>query len=103
MLELFTRDTHPVLEMLQRSAGECCTIYKVFQCVIYATWKRSLPPAGPYLSTQDAAAYLSFNYDHFRLLARKHQIPRRGPSKNRFAVTDLDRWMTDPHCFLEKP
>ncbi|MDK2957290.1 MAG: hypothetical protein PWQ57_2786, partial [Desulfovibrionales bacterium] len=18
-------------------------------------------------------------------------------------VTDLDRWMTDPHCFLEKP
>jgi excisionase family DNA binding protein len=61
------------------------------------------PPAGPYLSTQDAAAYLSFNYDHFRMLARKHQIPRRGPSKNRFAVTDLDRWMTDPHCFWKSP
>lgn len=61
------------------------------------------PPAGPYLSTQDAAAYLAFNYDHFRILARKHQIPRLGPSKNRFAVTDLDRWMSDPDCFLEKP
>jgi len=62
-----------------------------------------IPPAGPYLSTQDAAAYLSFNYDHFRILARKHQIPRRGPAKNRFAVADLDRWMNDPDCFLDKP
>ena len=62
-----------------------------------------IPPAGPYLSAQDAAAYLAFNYDHFRILARKHRIPRRGPSKNRFAVTDLDRWMTDSDCFLDKP
>lgn len=63
---------------------------------------RVTPPAGPYLSTQDAAEYLSFNYDHFRILARKHQIPRRGPSKNRFAVADLDAFMADAQCFLDK-
>jgi len=72
-------------------SGQCWNMNKI------------IPPAGPYLSAQDAAAYLAFNYDHFRILARKHRIPRRGPSKNRFAVTDLDAFMADSQCFLEKP
>lgn len=58
---------------------------------------------GPFLSTRDAAEYCSYNYDHFRILARKYSIPRRGPGNNRFSRSDLDRWMIDPDCFQDKP
>jgi hypothetical protein len=57
---------------------------------------------GPFLRTQDAAKYCAYNYDRFRLLARKHQIPRHGPSHTRFSTSDLDRWMANPDCFIEK-
>ena len=57
---------------------------------------------GPYHTTQSAASYLAYNYDYFRTLAKKFRIPRRGPAKNRFAQSDLDAFMADPHCFLGK-
>lgn len=60
-------------------------------------------PIGPFHSTQSAASYLDYNYDYFRTLVKKFRIPRRGPSNNRFAQSDLDAFMADPQCFLEKP
>jgi len=60
-------------------------------------------PVGPYHTTQSAASYLDYNYDYFRTIVKKFRIPRRGPSKNRFAQSDLDAFMADPQCFLEKP
>lgn len=60
-------------------------------------------PVGPFHTTQSAASYLDYNYDYFRTLVKKYHIPRRGPSKNRFAQSDLDAFMADPQCFLEKP
>jgi hypothetical protein len=60
-------------------------------------------PTGPYHTAQSAATYLDYSYDRFRLLARKHQIPRRGPGKNRFAQSDLDHFMIDPEVFLDAP
>lgn len=62
-----------------------------------------LTPTGPYHTAQSAAIYLDYSYDRFRLLARKHQIPRRGPGKNRFAQSDLDHFMVDPDAFLDAP
>lgn len=62
-----------------------------------------LTPTGPYHTAQSAATYLDYSYDRFRLLARKHQIPRRGPGKNRFAQSDLDLFMVDPEAFLDAP
>jgi hypothetical protein len=58
---------------------------------------------GPFLRTQDAALHCGYSYDRFRLLARKHQIPRHGPSHTRFAVSDLDQFMLDPNCFVDNP
>ena len=60
-------------------------------------------PVGPFHTTQSAASYLDYNYDYFRTLVKKFRIPRRGPSNNRFAQSDLDDFMADPQCFLEKP
>ena len=57
---------------------------------------------GPYYSTQDAATYLGFSYDYFRKIALKHSIPRYGPGKNRFAETDLDKFMVNPDYFQNK-
>lgn len=58
---------------------------------------------GPFHTTQSAASYLDYNYDYFRTLVKKFRIPRCGPNKNRFAQSDLDAFMADPQCFLEKP
>ncbi|AGW13858.1 hypothetical protein DGI_2091 [Megalodesulfovibrio gigas DSM 1382 = ATCC 19364] len=60
-------------------------------------------PVGPYHTTQSAASYLDYNYDYFRTIVKKYRIPRRGPFNNRFAQSDLDAFMADPQCFLEKP
>ena len=60
-------------------------------------------PFGPYHTTQSAASYLDYNYDYFRTIVKKYRIPRRGPSKNRFAQSDLDSFMADPQCFIMKP
>ena len=60
-------------------------------------------PKGPFLMTQDAAVYAGYSYDHFRGLVKKHQIPRRGPNNNRFAVSDLDAWMLNPNFFCDVP
>jgi len=57
---------------------------------------------GPYLTTQSAAEYCGYSYDHFRSLVRRFQIPRRGPGSNRYAVSDLDRWMEAPDCFRDQ-
>ncbi len=53
------------------------------------------------MTTQAAAEYADYSYDHFRGLVKKYQIPRRGPNNNRFAVSDLDRWMSNPNSFCE--
>jgi hypothetical protein len=60
-------------------------------------------PVGPYHTTKSAAIYLDYNYDYFRTIVKKFCIPRCGPNKNRFAQSDLDAFMADPQCFLEKP
>lgn len=60
-------------------------------------------PVGPYHTTQSAASYLDYNYDYFRTIVKKFRIPRRGPSKNRFAQSDLDAFMLDAQCFLVEP
>ncbi|WP_144284163.1 hypothetical protein [Megalodesulfovibrio gigas] len=46
---------------------------------------------------------MDYNYDYFRTIVKKYRIPRRGPFNNRFAQSDLDAFMADPQCFLEKP
>ncbi|WP_419778830.1 helix-turn-helix transcriptional regulator [Maridesulfovibrio sp.] len=60
-------------------------------------------PKGPYISAKAAAEYAGYSYDHFRQLVKKYRIPRRGPSKVRFALSDLDEWMLNPNFFCEVP
>jgi len=57
---------------------------------------------GPFFTLNDAAEYCGYSREHFGRLATEYQLKRYGPAQNRFARTDLDRWMADPKCFLQE-
>jgi len=52
-----------------------------------------------YFTAKEAAKYLGYSVKTFYVLVRDYQIPRYGPSRNRYKKTDLDRFMESPSCF----
>lgn len=57
-------------------------------------------PESPWLKAEEAARYLRFSVNHFRKIAKDHQIPVYHPV--RYRRDDLDRFMEDNDCF-KKP
>lgn len=56
--------------------------------------------ASPYKTTEEAAAYIRKGLSTFRKYVRQYQIPRHGPSGDRYRVEDLDAFMADSHRFI---
>ena len=57
------------------------------------------PPAGPYYSLQDAAAFCGWAPDTLRRYMQDYDIPRYGPRGTRFAQSTLNRFMARPEDF----
>jgi hypothetical protein len=55
---------------------------------------------GPFFTLNQAAEYCGYSREHFGRMAAEYQLKRYGPAQNRFSRLDLDRWMSDPRCFL---
>ncbi|MCL5406280.1 MAG: hypothetical protein M1398_06120, partial [Deltaproteobacteria bacterium] len=53
----------------------------------------------PWLSAVSAAKYLDYSPRQFRDVAKRYEIPRHGPSGNRYDRAELDEFMRDPTCF----
>ena len=56
----------------------------------------------PYKTAEEAAAYIRKGLSTFRKYVRQYQIPRHGPSGDRFLVEDLEAFMADSHRFLRQ-
>ena len=54
----------------------------------------------PYKTAEEAAQYIRKGLSTFRKYVRQYQIPRHGPSGDRFLVDDLEAFMADCHRFL---
>jgi hypothetical protein len=52
-----------------------------------------------YLSTKKAAEFCGYNHIYFGKLMDLYKIPRYGPKRNRFKVSDLEDWMMSPELF----
>ena len=52
-----------------------------------------------FLNTKKAAEFCGFNHIYFGRLIEQYQIPRYGPKRNRFKVSDLEEWMMRPELF----
>ena len=52
-----------------------------------------------YLNTKKAAEFCGFNHIYFGRLMELYRIPRYGPKRNRFKVSDLEDWMVKPESF----
>lgn len=55
-----------------------------------------------YLNTKQAAAYCGYNHIYFARIMEDYQIPRYGPKRNRFKVSDLDDWMVQSQNFIKE-
>ncbi len=56
-----------------------------------------------YLNTKKAAAYCGYSHIYFARIMEDYQIPRYGPKRNRFKVSDLDDWMGKAENFAKEP
>ena len=56
----------------------------------------------PYKTAEEAAAYIRKGLSTFRKYVRQYQIPRHGPSGDRYLVEDLEAFMADSHRFLRQ-
>jgi len=56
---------------------------------------------GPYLTAKQAAKYIGYSLQVFYKLVRDYQIPKYGPSRNRYRQLDLDNFMESPYCFIQ--
>ncbi len=56
-----------------------------------------------YLNTKQAAAYCGYSHIYFARIMEDYQIPRYGPKRNRFKVSDLDDWMSKAENFVKEP
>ena len=52
-----------------------------------------------YLNTKKAAEFCGFSHIYFARLIELYQVPRYGPKRNRFKVSDLEEWMMRPEVF----
>lgn len=52
-----------------------------------------------YLNTKKAAEYCGYSRLYFGRIMELYRIPRYGPKRNRFKVSDLDNWMVKPELF----
>jgi len=52
-----------------------------------------------YLNTKKAAEFCGFSHIYFARLIEQYQVPRYGPKRNRFKVSDLEEWMMRPEVF----
>jgi predicted DNA-binding transcriptional regulator AlpA len=55
-----------------------------------------------YLNTKKAAAYCGYSHIYFARIMEDYQIPRYGPKRNRFKVSDLDDWMSKADSFVRE-
>jgi hypothetical protein len=52
-----------------------------------------------YLNTKKSAEFCGYNHRYFAILMETYKIPRYGPKRNRFRVSDLEEWMKRPELF----
>lgn len=52
-----------------------------------------------YLNTKKAAEFCGYAHLYFGRLMELYRIPRYGPKRNRFKVSDLEDWMMSPELF----
>lgn len=55
-----------------------------------------------WLNVNNAAKYCDYSPERFRRLVKQYSIPAHGPKHSRFDRADLDAWMNDPRCFLNR-
>lgn len=53
-----------------------------------------------YVNAKIAAAYCNYGESTFRAFVEQWKIPRYGPKRNRYKITDLDKFMANPSCFM---
>ena len=52
-----------------------------------------------YLNTKKAAELCGFSKIYFGRLMELYRIPRYGPKRNRFKLSDIEDWMMSPELF----
>ncbi len=54
----------------------------------------------PYLTSEEAAAFIRKGHSTFRAYVRRYKIPRHGPAGDRYLEEDIRAFMRDKACFL---
>lgn len=54
----------------------------------------------PYLTAEEAARFCRVCLRTFKAYAKKYQIPRHGPGRNKYTERDLLSFMAEPECFI---
>ncbi len=52
-----------------------------------------------YVNTPSAAHYCGYGVKHFRDMMKGYKLPKYGPKRNRYKLSDLDTWMESPNAF----
>ncbi|MDL2279803.1 DNA-binding protein [Desulfovibrio sp. OttesenSCG-928-G11] len=55
-----------------------------------------------YLNTKKAATYCGYSHIYFARIMEDYEIPRYGPKRNRFKMSDLDDWMGRSDSFAKE-
>lgn len=58
---------------------------------------------GPYVNLKEAAEYCGYSESQFGALLRQYPLPRYGPKRTRYRLTELDAWMERPEDFKPTP
>ncbi|MFW5489062.1 MAG: DNA-binding protein [Desulfovibrio sp.] len=57
-----------------------------------------------YLNLKNAAVYCGYNSARsFSNLIKEYELPKYGPNRNRYKVSDLDDFMESPTSFVAAP
>jgi hypothetical protein len=56
---------------------------------------------GPYLNLKDASTYCGYKPRTFSDIVKQYNIPKYGPRRNKFSVSDLDIWMQNTVIFMQ--
>lgn len=54
----------------------------------------------PYMTADEAAAYIRKGRSTFRAYVKRYNIPRHGPAGDRYLMSELESFMADSTCFL---
>ena len=52
-----------------------------------------------YLKQYEAARYVRYSVQAFRDYASLYEIPKYGPGRKRYLISDLEAWMRNPTVF----